>query len=210
MKTLPVYLDLEEVRFINIEDVPPLPTRQEMLDFLDMVPYWSHISVDTEGDFSLDPPLFLGYSLAFAPWGMYFPVAHLMEGNVDEDIVDISFKAVMQNRRRVFQHAGHDLIVLEEIGYDMWHLQNACTMIMAHMVNENTLSKDLDTLHKVYTGGTGKTRPEEMNTIIKGLGWRYVPPLLMNIYAKQDAIATSELYKALEPLYVAEFGELYA
>lgn len=168
-----------------------------------------HIGVDTESDFTLDPPLFLGFSLAFGSQGMYFPVAHMEDGNVDSDIIELGMKIISENPLRVFQNAGHDLQVLDDLGCPMWDKPFACTMIMAHMIDENIISKDLDTLHKMFTGGKGKLRDPVMQQIIDTMGWRYVPIQLMAEYGAQDAIAASELFIELEPIYKNQFGDLY-
>jgi DNA polymerase I-like protein with 3'-5' exonuclease and polymerase domains len=178
---------------------------------LNSIPAFPHIAVDTEGDFKFDPPLFLGFSVAYKTTGYYVPVGHFKEpdANVDEDVLELAMKKIEEAPLRVFQHAGHDLMVLDQLGYPMWDKPFACTMIMAHMINENLPSKSLDSLHKTFTGGVGKIRHPVMQQIIDTLGWSSVPVYLMNEYGTQDAVATSELFLELEPRYVEQFGPLY-
>lgn len=195
---------------LNFSLGPPIPTKDEMLHFLDMVPYFPHVAVDTEGDFKLEPNLFLGFSLAFLKTGMYFPVAHMeAEANIDSEVLEKAMKVVDANPLRVMHHAGHDLKEIEKIGYSMWDKPYACTMIMCHMINENLPNKSLDNMHKHYTGGEGKDRPEVMQSIINTMGWRYIPAQLMSIYATQDAVACSELFVSIKDNYIEQFGELY-
>lgn len=192
------------------EQGAPIVSEKELLDFLEIVPAFPHIAIDTEGDFDHDPPIFLGFSAAYLQTAYYFPVAHMeKEANIDRDLLEYAMKQFMLNPLRVFHNAAHDLTELEKLEFSMWQLPYVCTMIAAHMVNENLPSKSLDSLHKIYTGGEGKKRPPLMQDIIDTMGWRYVPVSLMNVYAPQDAIATSELFKVIEPLYVAEFGPFY-
>lgn len=190
----------------------PLPTKDEMLHFLDSLAVAPHIAIDTEADYKVDPLLHLGFSMAYSSIGMYFPVGHLeQDANIDEEVFKIAMEVMATARLRVFQHAGHDLDVLEE-GYNnyLWDKPFVCTMIMAHMIDENIISKSLDHLHKTFvSGGVGKIRHPLMQQIIDTMGWRFVPVYLMNEYGTQDAVATSQLFLELEPLYKIQFGRLY-
>lgn len=203
-------LTLIGLALLNLSIGKEIPSREWYIDFLEIARCTRHIAVDTEKDYKVDPPLFLGFSIAFPGAGTYFPVGHLEQGvNIDEDLFHLAMKTIQNNKIRVFQHAGHDLIELEELGYPMWHIPYACTMVMAHMIDENLLSKSLDSLHKHFTGGVGKIRDPLMQDTIDTMGWRYVPTMLMMEYGTQDAVATSELFEILEPLYIEQFGPLY-
>jgi DNA polymerase I-like protein with 3'-5' exonuclease and polymerase domains len=165
--------------------------------------------VDTESDHEID--LFLGLSLAVAGYGMYFPIGHLEEDvNIDDEVYECAIDTIKNHRLRVFQNAGYDLMVFEKLGVKL-DGPFACTMIMAHMVDENLPSKSLDSLHKVFVpNGVGKIRHPLMQHIIDTMGWRYVPVYLMNEYGTQDAVATSELFMVLAPLFEAQFGEMFS
>jgi hypothetical protein len=175
-----------------------------------MASKFPYMAVDTESDFNFVPPLFLGMSIAIpGSLGTYLPRNLVDGGNVDDEVFELGLEVIRNAPRRVFQHAGHDLVIFEKIGVPLLG-KFACTMIMAHMINENLLSKSLDHLHKHYCGGEGKKRHPFMQTMIDTLGWSYVPTQLMYVYGKQDAVATLEVFEAIYPLYKKQFGELYA
>lgn len=185
--------------------------KKAMLSFLETLQHAPHIAVDTESDPETD--LFLGFSIAYQRLGMYFPVGHLQDGvNIDDEVFDTAMKVIDNAPLRVFQHAGYDLGRFQyKLGHILHDKRFVCTMTMAHMINENTINKSLDSLHRKYVkNGQGKFKNKVMEDITQKLGWRYVPILLMEQYASQDAIITSELYTALEPLYKEQFGEMFS
>ena len=195
---------------LELEGGKPVPTKGQMMGFLEIMQGTSHIGVDTESD--PDTDLFLGFSIACGEVGMYFPVGHLeADANIDDEVYDYSMNVIDKHELRVFQHAGYDLSRYEhKLGIPLQG-RFVCTMTMAHMINENLVSKSLDSLHKHYVkNGTGKEMPELMKNIIKQMGWRYVPAQLMTVYGTQDAVAASQLFLALKPLYTAQFGELFS
>lgn len=164
---------------------------------------FKYLAVDTEGW----SPNILGISVANpALQSMYFPVGHREDVNVDgetKELLDNTLKVVPY---RIFHHAGHDITSLPEL-FDRDFI---CTMIMAHMVDENLMSKSLDYLHKYYCGGEGKEMDPLMASIIKTMGWEYVPYALMDNYAGTDAKITMELFLKLLPLYEEQFGPLWS
>jgi hypothetical protein len=174
-----------------------------MLKFLDNSAQFKYIAVDTEG-YVPNP---LGISLANPGLqSMYFPIGHRERGvNIDEE-TNVHLRHVLRTvPYRIFHHAGHDLTILP----DLFDLPFVCTMIMAHMVNENLMSKSLDYVHKHFCGGEGKQMHPLMESIIKTLGWESVPIELMNDYADWDAKITMESFLKLLPLYEEQFGSLW-
>jgi hypothetical protein len=164
---------------------------------------FKYISVDTEGY----APNILGISIAHpALHSMYFPVGHKEDVNVDAETYELIQHVLRTVPFRVFHHAAHDLIALP----DLFDLPFICTMILGHMVDENLMSKSLDYMHKFYCGGEGKEMDPLMESIIKTMGWEYVPYALMYHYAMVDAKITMELFLKLLPLYEAEFGLLWS
>lgn len=192
---------------INLTIGLPLAPKEEMLSFISFFKVATHLAVDTEGP---KDGRTLGVSCAFNPgMGMYFPLEHLEENvNIDDETFEQLTEGIINTKLRVFQNAAHDLEVFEKLGFPLTG-PFADTMIMAHMIDENVLSKKLDYLHKYYVGGEGKDRHELMQKYIDNMGWEYVPVQLMNRYATQDAIATSELFETLEPLFIKQFGSLF-
>jgi DNA polymerase I-like protein with 3'-5' exonuclease and polymerase domains len=163
---------------------------------------FSILAVDTEGY----APKHLGTSVATPTLhSMYFPLNHKEDVNIDEEVKSFLDHVLAAVPYRIFHHAGHDITILP----DLWDKPFICTMIMAHMVDENVMSKGLDYLHKVYCGGEGKQRDPSMQYVIDTLGWEYVPFELMNLYASNDAKITMELYLTLLPLYEAQFGPMW-
>jgi DNA polymerase I-like protein with 3'-5' exonuclease and polymerase domains len=186
----------------------PVASEEEMASFIQFATYASHCVVDVEGD--PDTNLFLGLGLGFPPsQGMYFPIGHLEDVNISGHTLKLLTHCIEETSVLVMHNAMHDLIELEKIGI-VRKKRFACTMTMAHMVDENVPNKGLDYLHKAYTGGTGKNRHELAQQFIDTMGWRYVPVMLMNEYCVQDCVATSELFLQLEPLYKFQFGELFS
>jgi DNA polymerase I-like protein with 3'-5' exonuclease and polymerase domains len=160
---------------------------------------FKYLAVDTEGY----APNILGISIAHpALHSMYFPVGHREDVNVDEETSEFISHVLKTVPYRIFHNAGHDLIALPYL----FNLPFICTMIMGHMVNENLMSKGLDFMHKMYCGGEGKEMDPLMASIIKTMGWEYVPYALMYGYATHDAKITMELFLKLLPLYEEQFG----
>lgn len=185
-----------------------LPDEDWYRDFLKRCRDASCIAVDTESDPAKDF-MFLGSSIAL-PDGeaTYFPCNLVEGGNISESLYREMMETVQAVPLRIMQHAGHDLMVFEKQGYPL-DGPFACTMIMAHMVDEEWVSKSLDSLHRMLTGGVGKTRDPIMQSIIDLYGWSHVPVQLMYEYAKQDAVATIEVFRKLVPMYIEQFGPLY-
>lgn len=163
---------------------------------------FKYISVDTEG-FAPNP---LGISVCNpALQGMYFPIGHKEDVNIDAETYEFLVHVLKTVPYRVFQYAGHDITILPFLR----DLPFVCTMIMAHMINENLLSKSLDYLGKFYVG-EGKKQDPLMESIIKSMGWEWVPFELMNLYAEWDAILTMKLFQVLLPLFEEEYGPLWS
>lgn len=164
---------------------------------------FKYLAVDTEGY----APNLLGISICNPLMqSMYFPVGHKEDVNIDAEITQLLFYVLETVPYRIMHNAGHDTIALPST----FDLPFICTMIMGHMVDENVMSKGLDFMHKHHCGGEGKQMPELMSSIIKTMGWYYVPFELVNLYADNDAVITMELFLNLLPKYEAQFGPLWS
>jgi DNA polymerase I-like protein with 3'-5' exonuclease and polymerase domains len=183
-----------------------LPSSEDYLRFLSYLETVSHIAVDTEKDPITDR--FLGFAIAYLKLGMYFPIGHLEEGNINEEIYIATAKLLQNHKLRVFQNASHDLQDFEDLGLPL-NGRFADVMVLANMIDENIVSKKLDYLHKYFCNGEGKRMHPLMANIIKTMGWQYVPLQLMYDYCMQDAVATSEIFDMIEPMYVEQFGPLF-
>lgn len=174
-----------------------------MMALLESCLDFKYIAVDTEG-YAPNP---LGISICNPGLqSMYFPTGHMEDVNIDEELYDYLRHVLKTVPYRIFHHAGHDITVLPFL----FDLPFICTMIMGHMVDENVMSKGLDYMHKFYCGGEGKQMDPLMSSIIKTMGWEYVPFELMNVYADNDAVITMELFQTLMPKYEAEFGPIWS
>jgi hypothetical protein len=163
---------------------------------------FKYVAVDTEGY----APNILGMTVANPVESMYIPLGHREDVNVDNEVRERIVDVLTIIPYRIFHHAGHDLIALPYL----MDLPFACTMIMGHMVDENLMSKGLDYMHKSYCGGEGKEMHPLMASIIKTMGWEYVPFELTNAYAETDGKITMELFLELLPLYEKQFGPLWS
>lgn len=184
-----------------------IPTNWDLfLDYGQHIPTWA---VDSESD--PNTGMILGISVAFLNQGMYFPINHLeSEANISDEIYDRLLSLLSDRQLLVMHNKAHDLEVFRtELELNLWEHPVACTMIMAHMVDENVPSKSLDYLHKHYTGKEGKNRSVLMQSFIDSMGWLYVPVVLMAEYAANDAIITEELFNVLLPLFEKQYGPLY-
>jgi DNA polymerase I-like protein with 3'-5' exonuclease and polymerase domains len=161
------------------------------------------LAVDTEGY----APNILGISVAH-PFGIsfYYPLGHKEDVNIDAELHDFLRHVLITVKYRIFHNAGHDLNALPYL----MDLPFADTMIMAHMIDENIMSKGLDYLSKYYCKNEGKQMHPLMAHIIKHQGWEYVPYALLQDYAATDATITMELFLHFLPLYEEQFGPLWS
>jgi DNA polymerase I-like protein with 3'-5' exonuclease and polymerase domains len=180
-----------------------LPTKNQQLAHLEVCSTFKYLAVDTEGY----APNILGISVAHPGLGsMYFPIGHKENVNIDPDVRKVLETVLQSVPYRIFHNAGHDINSLPYL----WDLPFICTMIMGHMIDENLMSKGLDYMHKHYCNGEGKKRPDIMDSIIKTMGWEYVPYALMYGYATEDAKITMELFQTIKPLYEEQFGPIWS
>lgn len=174
-----------------------------MIAHLESCLLFKYVAVDTEGY----APNLLGISIANPTLSsMYFPLNHKEEVNIDEETKGYIKDTLKRIPYRIFHHAAHDLMALPYL----FNLPFVCTMIMGHMVDENVMSKSLDYMHKHHCGGEGKKAHPLMESIIKSMGWYYVPFELMNVYASEDAKITMELFLTLLLKYEEQFGPLWS
>ncbi len=175
-----------------------------MLSHLESCLSFKYIAVDTEG-FTRETMLGLSVAPPMSE-GMYFPFGHMEDVNVDKEVQEAIAHTLINVPYRVMHNAGHDLTILPE---ELKELPFADTMIMAHFVDENLWSKSLEAVHKHFTGGEGKKKHPVMESIIKTLGWEYVPYSLMSAYGAVDAQITMESFLAILPLFEEQFGPLW-
>lgn len=132
----------------------------------------------------------------------YFPVAH-STGNVTDEIKELLFNIIRTRKAIIFHNAKFDLVSLETAGYRGGYIKWYCTMLMAHMCNENLPSKGLDWLARNELKEGGKEKPQEWLAWFAIYGWSPdFPAEVMAIYAGQDAVLTLMLFFRIYPAFV--------
>lgn len=77
-----------------------------------------------------------------------------------------------------------------------------CLLQMAHNIDQGHINYQLERISPDY-GGKHKNRTPDMDTVIKGLGWRFISYTMMYPYACNDAIIEGELFPKLLKRYKA-------
>ncbi len=165
------------------------------------------LAVDTEAngqDIRDGRGFAIGVSISYRTKGgvqrsRYLPLRHYYEPNLGPDYIE-RLRDLFSQKVLVFHNAKFDLVSLKTLGLDcpneFWD-----TMLMAHMVNENWLSKGLDWLG-LNLLKEGKKDQDKTKNIAKAMGgWHRVRPEIMDSYATQDAAITLRLYEYLRPLF---------
>lgn len=178
-----------------------MPTDKEMNEFLELAMFSPVLAIDTETtgyEIRDGRGHAMGLSIAYklAPTvvrSAYFPFRHKNGSNYDLVLLDRVKTLIERHPALVFHNAKFDLVSLATLGirptgrfYD--------TMLMAHMIDENIMSKALDYLARYYLKDSGKEKIEALELFIKTQGWENVPILLMYAYACKDAELTLLLY----------------
>lgn len=162
----------------------------------------SKVTVDTEGTLTHPFSKTWGLSSSAGGIGDYFAFNHILRGNLPFEWLPELAETVEKAPCLIMHNAKHDLRAMRNLGID-YKGKFYDTMLMAHMINENYMSKELEYLSK-YHGGEPKRNSDVMKSIIKGFGWAYVPVDLMRIYGANDAYITEELFYALYDDFVLQ------
>lgn len=193
----------------------PYVSEDELEYWLREIEYTDYLAVDTEG--TLNHPFSETWGLSIhgvgsRDEGEYFAFNHHV--NPAQNLPRHYLEKIQNafSRRKgplVFHHAKHDLRALRNLGID-WQGRFYCTMLMAHMVDENIASKELDYLSKYY-GGAPKRNSDFQKGIIDVFGWEYIPIPVIRPYGANDAFITAELFsKIIEDFREQGFdGELW-
>lgn len=76
-----------------------------------------------------------------------------------------------------------------------------CTMVTAHLINENLFNYELDRIGAHYAGAT----KDDISKVQKAYGkWEAIPPVVMGKYCVQDTKLAYDLKHILEPQLIAE------
>ena len=145
----------------------------------------------------------VGISTAIQRGGIYyhsyFPVAHHV-GNISDDVKERLFQ-IIGTRVICMHHAKFDLESLSTAGYNGKFLKWYCTMMMAHFLNENVASKELDWLAKHELKEPGKVKKNFKPIWKLGMG-HMIPVEEMKLYAGIDTVLTLKLFERLYPFFV--------
>lgn len=165
------------------------------------------VAVDTEGtdakktDIRAGTGFSYGISVALKHetdiYSAYFPVAHT-EDNISGVMSDKLFYLLSTRPTLVMHNAKYDLEAFRTIkGFEpLSEIKNYyCTMLMAHMINENWPSKGLDWLSKNLLKKPGKAKPPIWEFWMTAVGWSPdFPADVMGPYSGVDTELTLELF----------------
>lgn len=153
------------------------------------------LAVDTEG--TLTHPFSETWGLSWYAGGQseYYPFNHLIGQNLPVEWLRQIQTTLLDHPCLLFHNAKHDLKSLRNLGID-YQGKFYDTMLIAHMVDENIFSKELDFLSKKFLGRS-KEKSKAMEDIIKALGWSYIPAEIMRHYGAVDAELTAQLFNYL-------------
>lgn len=141
--------------------------------------------------------------------GHYFPFRHYDNNNYPQELL-LELKSVLESAPFVaFHNAKFDLLSLETMGIDMFGSNWFCTMIMAHLINENyPYSKSLEACAQHYVSPElKKAKSEEFDQFAKAFGWHMIPVAMMREYGEYDPILTYMLVEKLFPLLERELDD---
>lgn len=151
----------------------------------------------------------MGISIAYREkdqyHSMYFPFRHRGPGNLPDNVLARVKEVIETAPAVVFHNAKFDIVSLRTLGIYVRSGTWFCTMIMAHLINENwPYSKSLNDCCRVYVGPEFQKDDSEIKDIVETFGWGFVPAKLMKKYAAIDTELTYRLFLALMPKFIAE------
>ena len=156
------------------------------------------IAIDTETNITqFDSDRYcMGISLCIDGNTFYVPIFHDEWGK--GEILKIDIEGIFTefaNVPIIFHNAKFDLKVLEKLGISIPVDQIYDTMLMAHLINEEEFSFELDDLARDYLG---VRKDINLAKAMKNFKWEDTPAYVMAKYAEQDALITYNLYFCLK------------
>lgn len=132
-------------------------------------------------------------------YASYFPVAHFQD-NIDADTKTLLFQVISTRSKVIMHNAKFDIISMKTANYSLGYIRYYCTMLMAHMLNEN-VPKGLDWLARHELKEPGKVKKDYKKIWAMGLG-HMIPVAEIEHYAGEDAILALKLFEKLYPYFV--------
>jgi DNA polymerase-1 len=118
----------------------------------------------------------------------YFPFRHKQYEHQNLNMAQVlpKLRTVLKEKPHTFHHRKFDLHSLATLGImpEDLHPESDCSMVMAHLWNEELPSKELDFLSKRFLHDKKVDKAKEFGS---AFGWENIPPYLMAEYAKHDA-----------------------
>lgn len=134
----------------------------------------------------------MGFSLCIDRETFYVPVEHYEWGATEPTGLDITgFFDNLAKVPLVFHNAKWDVDVLEQMKVFLPVDQVYCTLVMAHLIDENEFNYGLDYLVSKYLGIHKDTK---LAKAMDNYKWEHVPVKIMGKYSEQDAIVTWNLF----------------
>jgi len=178
-----------------------LMSEDEFRRFVAMMEKADVVTIDTEGtslDVKRNPANYftMGLAIAFRFGGVlysdYFAFRH-KDINCSSEWLD-KFRQILPSKMLVMHNSKHDISALSDLGIRVNQFYD--TLVLAHMVNENHFSYELNYLSQQYSGHP-KSMPEIMKLTIQVAGWEWIPAEQMRYYSANDAAITHELFEKL-------------
>lgn len=175
-------------------------------DFLPVAILSDTMAVDTEtngGDIRDGTGFCVGISAAVLYndiyYATYFPVAH-HEDNIDDEFKQALFDIIRTRERIIFHNAKFDLVSMKTAKYTYEYRRWYCTMLMAHMLNEN-IPKGLDWLARYELKEPGKVK-KDFTPFWKMKMGHFIPVAEIEEYAGEDTVLTLKLFYRLLPYFI--------
>lgn len=136
----------------------------------------------------------------------YFPFRHGTGSNLPDEVRYALRDLLGSGIPTIYHNAKFDLISLGTAGIRPTG-QVYCTLLMAHLINENLFSYSLNSVCAFYLGKEAENQKdvsEELRNAIKTFGWANIPVAIMTPYATRDAVLLFRLAEKIWPLFTGE------
>ena len=140
----------------------------------------------------------MGFCFSVPGMECYMPFRH-KEGNLPLHYLD-RIADLLRRKDLIWHNRKFDMHSIKTIGIDPldWEGKQYDTLILAHLINEELYSKELDALARVYLNET-KYKKDEVHKLGKIYGYANLPVEVYANYGSQDAVLTRKLKDKLYP-----------